>query len=65
LARLASGWPHAHKSPDDRPWRGLVRRAIYPDGLLLEFLQATCDAAADTAGWDRAALDQPPGGHRG
>jgi hypothetical protein len=37
----------------------LVRTAHDPDTTLLEFLQATYDAAADTAKWDRAALDRP------
>ena len=36
-----------------------VRRAAAPDDLLLEFLQATYDAAADLGGWNRAALDRP------
>ena len=34
-----------------------VRAAPDPDALLLEFLGATYAAAADTAGWDRAALE--------
>ena len=38
-----------------------VRAAADPDALLLEFLAATYAAAADTAGWDRAALDCPLG----
>jgi hypothetical protein len=42
----------------------LVRTAADPDELLLEFLQATYDAAAETAGWDRAALDRAIGGRR-
>ena len=36
----------------------LVRRADDPDGLLLEFLQSTYEAAAETAHWDRAALER-------
>ncbi len=36
----------------------LVRRAEDPDGLLLEFLQSTYEAAAMTAQWDRAALER-------
>ncbi len=32
-----------------------------PDSFLLSFLQSTYEAAADTAGWDRAALDCAPG----
>jgi len=35
-----------------------VRTAADPDALLLGFLQATYDAAADLAGWDRAALER-------
>jgi hypothetical protein len=35
-----------------------VRTAGDPDALLLEFLQRTYEAAADTAGWDRAALER-------
>lgn len=34
-----------------------VRTAADPDTLLLDFLQTTYAAAADTAGWDRAALE--------
>jgi hypothetical protein len=33
-----------------------VRGADAPDAVLLEFLQSTYVAAADLAGWDRAAL---------
>ena len=35
-----------------------VRTAEHPDALLLEFLQATYEAAADLAGWDRHALER-------
>jgi hypothetical protein len=38
-----------------------VRTASDPDHALLEFLQSTYEAAADTAKWDRAALECPPG----
>ena len=34
-----------------------VREAADPDELLMEFLQATYVAAAERAGWDRAALE--------
>lgn len=34
-----------------------VRAAADPEALLLDFLQATYDAAAECGGWDRAALD--------
>jgi hypothetical protein len=36
-----------------------VRTAHDPDQLLLSFLQATYDRAADLARWDRAALERP------
>ena len=39
-----------------------VRTAADPDALLLSFLQATYEAAADLARWDRAALERPPSG---
>ena len=35
-----------------------VRTAADPDALLLDFLQSTYEAAADRAGWDRAALER-------
>jgi hypothetical protein len=35
----------------------VVRTAADPDAALLEFLQAAYEAAADAAGWDRAALE--------
>jgi hypothetical protein len=38
-----------------------VRTADTPDAALLEFLQTTYEAAAETGGWDRAALDCPQG----
>jgi hypothetical protein len=36
-----------------------VREAADPDAALLAFLQSTYAAAADLAGWDRAALEVP------
>jgi hypothetical protein len=36
-----------------------VRTADVPDDALLAFLQSTYEAAAETGGWDRAALDYP------
>jgi Family of unknown function (DUF5996) len=36
-----------------------VRTALDPDKLLLAFLQASYDIAADLARWDRAALERP------
>jgi hypothetical protein len=38
-----------------------VRSADDPERALLEFLQTTYEAGADLAGWDRAALERPPG----
>jgi hypothetical protein len=38
-----------------------VREAADPDAALLAFLQSTYVAAADRAGWDRAALERPEG----
>jgi hypothetical protein len=35
-----------------------VRAADDPDAVLLDFLQTTYEAAADRAGWDRAALER-------
>jgi len=35
-----------------------VRAAADPDGLLLDFLRSTYEAAATLAGWDRAALER-------
>jgi hypothetical protein len=35
-----------------------VRVADDPDALVLDFLQSTYEAAADRAGWDRAALER-------
>jgi len=35
-----------------------VRRAVDPEQALLDFLNETYDAAADSCGWDRAALDR-------
>ena len=43
----------------------IVRKAPDPDALLLDFLQSTYEAAAETARWDRAALERPPGGGNG
>jgi hypothetical protein len=37
-----------------------ARAAAAPDDAVLEFFQSAYDAAADLAGWDRAALDRPP-----
>jgi hypothetical protein len=37
-----------------------VRSSSRPDQTLLEFLQATYEAGADLAGWDRRALERTP-----
>jgi hypothetical protein len=41
-----------------------VRTATDPDTALLEFLTSTYEAAAETSGWDRAALECPSGAAR-
>jgi hypothetical protein len=41
-----------------------VRTAAAPDEVLLAFLQTTYEAAANAAGWDRAALECPQGRRR-
>lgn len=38
-----------------------VRSATDPDGTLLAFLQATYEAAAEHAGWNRTLLERPQG----
>ena len=38
-----------------------VRRASDPEATLMSFLDSTYRAAADLGGWDRAALECPPG----
>ncbi len=35
-----------------------VRTADDPDAVLLQFLQASYEAAADAAAWDRTALER-------
>lgn len=39
-----------------------VRESDSPDETLLQFLQTTYEAAAILGGWDRTALEVPPGG---
>ncbi|HEX7458192.1 MAG TPA: DUF5996 family protein [Ginsengibacter sp.] len=34
-----------------------VREAVFPEKMLMEFLQSTYDAAADTGNWDKRALE--------
>ena len=36
-----------------------VRESADPDAAVLEFAQSTYEAAANLAGWDRAALEMP------
>lgn len=65
------GYRDTPVSPDGARWDDelgefilpyeLVRGASDPDGLLLEFLQSTYEAAAVSAGWDRDALERPHG----
>jgi Family of unknown function (DUF5996) len=43
----------------------VVREAADPDAVLLEFLQSTYEAAADSANWDREALERRPLGAAG
>jgi hypothetical protein len=60
FTRARVGPAQAFYSPDLRefilPYEA-VRTAASPDETLLEFLQATYDAAANRAAWDRAALE--------
>ena len=39
----------------------LVRKSSEPEEMLMAFLQSTYRTAADTGGWDRAALECPIG----
>lgn len=65
------GYAAARVSPDAAYWHtdlgefllpyAAVRSAPDPDAAILAFCQSTYDAAADIAGWDRAALDCPLG----
>jgi hypothetical protein len=51
----------AYYHPELREWilpYDAVRTAPDPDAALVEFLQGTYAAAADLAGWDRAALER-------
>jgi hypothetical protein len=54
----------AYYHPQLREWilpYESVRASADPDGVVLEFLQSTYEAAANLARWDRAALERPPG----
>lgn len=65
-----AGFADRSVSPADAGYRGdlgeyvlpyeVVRQAADPDRTLLGFLQDTYEAAADNAGWDRAALEDDP-----
>jgi hypothetical protein len=60
-ARIAPS--QAFYSPDFKEYvlpYDAVRSAADPDHVLLDFLQSTYEAAADRAGWDRAALEASP-----
>ena len=39
----------------------IVRKSSDPEATLMSFLESTYRAAADLAGWDRAALECPIG----
>jgi hypothetical protein len=64
-----AGFRDAPVTPDGASWDEdlsefvlpyeLVRTAADPDAALLTFLQTSYEAAADTARWDRAALERP------
>ena len=68
------GYREARVSPSGAGWDDglsefvlpyeLVRTAVDPDALLLEFLQSTYEATAEAANWDRKALERPIGGSR-
>jgi len=63
------GYPARHAGPDGARYSAelrefilpgeLLRDAADPERLVLEFLQATYEAAADLGRWDRAALERP------
>lgn len=61
-ARIAPGQAYWHGDLGEfvLPYAA-VREAADSDGALFDFLQSTYAAAADLAGWDRAALDIPFG----
>src|SRR4051812_11862783 len=64
------GYRDRHVTPDGAVWNDelaefvlpyeIVRTAADPDATLLEFLQSTYEAAANSADWDRAALERTP-----
>ena len=65
------GFAQAPVEPEAARWDGAlgefllpyeaVRSAPDPEAALTAFLRTTYDAAADAAGWDRAALECAPG----
>jgi hypothetical protein len=58
-ARVAPGDAFYHRELGEfiLPYEA-VRTSPDPDGTLMEFLESTYNAAADLAGWDRAALER-------
>jgi hypothetical protein len=61
FSAAAGGPPGAFYSPDLREFilpYDAVRESASPDETLLAFLQATYEAAADLAQWDRGALER-------
>jgi len=70
------GYRDTPVAPDEARWNDdlgefvlpyeVVRTSADPDGVLLEFLQSTYEAAATSAEWDRPALERSgEGPHRG
>jgi hypothetical protein len=62
FSRASGGPAQAFYSPDLREFilpYDAVREANDPDRTLLEFLQATYEAAADLGRWDRPTLERP------
>jgi uncharacterized protein DUF5996 len=65
------GCPEARVSPAGATWHEALREWVLPyeavrgagdrDAVLMEFLHSTYEAAANLSGWDRAALERPPG----
>lgn len=56
-ARPAGAYYHPGLGEFVLPY-AVVRQATWPDTVLLEFLQSSYEAAADLAGWNRAALER-------
>ena len=60
-ARVKPAEAYFQKALGDSSAYEAVRKAADPQGMLLDFLQSTYDAAADLAKWDRSALECAPG----